>query len=215
MAVSEFPSNRHKERATTTTQPPEKKVEKVVLTEVVRRKKPLGKRMKEVFVGGDTKGVLGFVALDVVVPGVKDMVYDAFMEGLQRAMFGESIRGRRALGRRGEPYTTYTNRYSGPGVGPIGGRPEPRPQMSRRGRASHNFDEIILASRAEATEVLERLFDLVEKYEQTTVADLYDLIGLEGSFTDEKWGWVDLRGSDVSRVRNGYLLNLPRPEPLE
>ena len=87
--------------------------------------------------------------------------------------------------------------------------------MSRRARASHDFDEIILASRVEAEEVIDRLFDLVSRYESATVADLYEMVGVTGNFTDDKWGWTNIRGAGVTRVRNGFLLDLPRPEPLD
>jgi hypothetical protein len=86
--------------------------------------------------------------------------------------------------------------------------------MSHRGRAAHDFDEIILDSIGEANEVLENLIELISKFEQATVADLYDLTGIDPTHTDYKWGWKDLRGARVSRVRNGYLLDLPQPEPL-
>jgi hypothetical protein len=87
--------------------------------------------------------------------------------------------------------------------------------MSQRGRAKHDFDEIVLDQRAEAEEVIDRLYDVVSRYEQATVADLYDLVGLSSTHTDHKWGWTDLRGSGVSRIRDGYLLDLPDPEPLD
>ncbi len=55
---------------------------------------------------------------------------------------------------------------------------------------------------------------LIEKYETVSVADLYELLGVEASYTDEKWGWVDLRDAGIRRVRDGYLLDLPKPESL-
>ena len=59
------------------------------------------------------------------------------------------------------------------------------------------------------------LFTLIERYQSATVADLYELVGVQGSYTDDKWGWVDIRGAGITRVRNGYLLDLPRPQPLD
>ena len=81
--------------------------------------------------------------------------------------------------------------------------------------AKHDFDEIVLDQRAEAEEVIDRLYDVVSRYESATVADLYDLVGLPSTHTDHKWGWTDLRGAGVSRIRDGYLLDLPDPEPLD
>ena len=72
-----------------------------------------------------------------------------------------------------------------------------------------------METRVEAEEVLDRLFDWIERYEQVAVAELYEMVGISGNFTDQKWGWTDLRGATVSRVGRGYLLNLPRPEPLD
>lgn len=72
-----------------------------------------------------------------------------------------------------------------------------------------------MPTRVEAEEVIDRMFDLVSQYEMVTVADLYDLVGLANNYTDEKWGWTDIRGAGVSRIKGGYLLDLPRPEPLD
>lgn len=56
--------------------------------------------------------------------------------------------------------------------------------------------------------------DLMRKYETVSVADLYELLGLDFNYTDEKWGWVNLDDAGIRRVRNGYLLDLPKPESL-
>lgn len=87
--------------------------------------------------------------------------------------------------------------------------------MSRQSRARHQFDDIVLDERAEAEQVIDQLFDLVSKYGSATVADLYELVGLASTHTDHKWGWEELMGAGVSRVRGGYLLDLPEPEPLD
>ena len=91
----------------------------------------------------------------------------------------------------------------------------PQRVMSRQARSRHDFDEIVLETRAEAEEVIDRLFDLVSRYESATVADLYELVGLPSSHTDHKWGWTDVRGAGATRTRDGYLLDLPEPRPFE
>lgn len=69
--------------------------------------------------------------------------------------------------------------------------------------------------RAEAEEVIDRMFELVSRYGSVSVADMYELVGLASTHTDNKWGWTDLSGAGVSRIRGGYLLDLPEPEPLD
>lgn len=206
----EYPSNRNVDKETPK---PSKKVERVVSSEVIRQKPSLGKRFTQLFVGGDAKSAWAYVAYDVMLPAAKDMVSDAVSTGIERMLFGESkspSKRNRTGGSNG--YVSY-NRFS-PSVNTSRQRDEPRP-MSRRSRSSHNFDEIILETRAESEEVIDRLFDLVSKYESATVSDLYELVGVTGDFTDEKYGWTDIRGAGVTRVRNGYLLDLPKPEPLD
>jgi len=217
--AEQFPSNSKRDRETPTEQKseePRKKVEQIVEGEVVRRKKPMGKRVAETFIGTDAKSVWAFVAVDVLVPAAKDMIADAVSQGVERMIYGESTnRSRRGSRRPNDPYVSY-NRYSSRRPGPRDPRDREEPRMSRRAKAQHDFDEIILPTRVEANEVIDRMFDLVSKYEVATVADLYDLVGISGSYTDDKWGWYELRGADVTRTRHGgYLLNLPRPEPLD
>ena len=195
--------------------PGEKKVERVIEGEVVRRKKPLGKRVKEFFIAGDAKSVWGYVVGDVLLPAAKDTIVDATSEYVQRMMFGESRHRRPSSSRGPNGYVSY-NRYSPSSRSSAGqDRLDQRREVSRRARASHNFDEIILETRGEAEEVIDRLFDLISRYEIATVEDLYELTGISGNYTDRKWGWTDIRGAGVSRVRSGYLLDLPRPEPLD
>lgn len=191
--------------------PEEKKIESVVQGEVIRRKKPLGKRFLDTFVGGDAKSVLGYVMLEVLLPAAKDTIADAFSQGVERMLFGEARSTSRRTGSRpGTGYTSY-NRFS---PSSSHRREDPR-TISRQNRARHDFDEIILATRVEAEEVIGRLFDLVSQYDQATVADLYELLGVDGNYTDRKWGWTDVRGAGATRVSGGYLLDLPRPTELD
>lgn len=169
----------------------------------------LGKRFSETFIGGDAKSVWSYVLFDVLIPASKDMVADAMSTGVERMLFGESrVSSRRSRG--GNGYVNYSRFSSG------GRREREEPRgISRRARASHDFNEIILETRSEAENVIDRLFDQVSQFEMATVGDLYDLVGINSNYTDNKWGWTDLRGAGVTRVRGGYLLELPRPEPLD
>lgn len=188
---------------------PKPEVEKVISGEVVRRKKPLGKRVAETFGGDDMKSVWSYVVMEVMIPAAKDMIVDATSQGIERMIFGEvRARGSRPSS-RGSNYTPY-NRYSSNVR-----KEEPSRSISPRGRSAHNFDEIVLPTRVEAEEVIERLYDLVSKYDIATVADLYSLVGIKPQYTDEKWGWTDLRGLGATRIRNGYLIDIPRPEPID
>lgn len=191
-----------------------KNVERVTEGTVIRKKKSLRKQLSETFVAGDMRSAVRYVMFDVMLPAAKDMVVEAGSAWIEKLIFGESRR-RRSMSSPQAGATGYVNynRYSGPMGSGLGSSAQRA--LSRQARARHDFDEIVLDSRVEAEEVIDRLFDLVSRYDSATVADLYELVGLASTHTDHKWGWTDLMGAGVSRIRGGYLLDLPEPQPLD
>lgn len=212
--MQNYPSNSRKDREVPLTKKTEKKVEKIVTGKAVERKKTLGQRFVESFGGDSAQGVWNYILFDVAIPATKDMVSDMVSQGIERMLFGES-RGRSSARYRpsnGPSYTSY-NRMSGP---TNRYRPEEnRRDLSRQDRATHNFGNIVLESKMEAEQVLDTLIGLVDEYHQATVADLYEMTGIVGQFTDERYGWEDFRGADIRRVRDGWLLELPPVRELE
>lgn len=207
MESSEFPPNSQSSKKRVVE---DKNIEQITSGNVVRKKKSLRKQFSETFVAGDAKSAVRYVIFDVLLPAAKDMIVEAGSQGIEKLIFGDSRRRGSSSPQAGPTgYVSY-NRYS------MGGRPgSSQRAMSRQARARHDFDEIVLESRTEAEEVINRLFDLVSHYETATVADLYELVGLVASHTDHKWGWTDLHGSGVTRIRGGYLVDLPDPQPLD
>ena len=56
--------------------------------------------------------------------------------------------------------------------------------------------------------------ELLETYDIVSVADLYDLVGKTCNYTDNKYGWTNLRNAEPVRVRDGWLLKLPKAGPI-
>lgn len=211
--MTEFPSNSKLPRTERTA--PEKVVEQVVSGEVSSRKKPLGRRFREVFIGGDTKSVIQYVISDVLMPQAREMFVEAVSSGFERLIYGDSRPNRRYGARpTTNPGPTNYTRYAMRGNNPIGrqGHEERRPTASVR---THDLDDILLATRIEAETVIDRMYDLLREYEVVTVSDLRSLIGWSSSYTDQKWGWTDLQGTDIRRVRDGYILILPKTTSLD
>jgi hypothetical protein len=215
-----FPSNSHEQRVPRAEEPakkPELKVvEKVIDGPVVRRKKSLGARIREMLFDG-REGVLEYVIQDVLVPAFKDTISDAVSTGVERLVFGEDAKTRprrssnrsSVFGNNSGNHTNYT-RYSS-----SSSRPDNVRQLPRRSRASHEFDEIILATRVEAENILNGLNKLVNRYGMVSVRELYEMVGEPFHHTDEKWGWTDLSDAGYKRVSNGFMLVLPRTEALD
>lgn len=92
---------------------------------------------------------------------------------------------------------------------------EERPRPRRNGRGPSSHEELIVETRAEAHEILDGLFELLSKYQVVTMRDLLSMCGESHTNTDEDWGWYDLRGARAHKIREGYLIDVPRPEPLD
>jgi hypothetical protein len=180
----------------------EKKVEKVIEGTVTTRKRGLRGKFSEAFLSEDSSSVGSYVILEVLVPAAKNMLSDAVSQGIERILFGDA-RPRQPNSRTN--HTSYSTRYND--------RP-PRQPLNRQARANHDFREIIIETRADAEDVLERMRDLINSYNMATVADLYDLVGLTGDYTDDRWGWDDLRSAGVRAIRGGFILILPKTIPV-
>lgn len=208
-----YASNSNKAKAE-----PEKKdrapLPKIAEGKVIKRKKPLGSKIKESFTGDDATSVGEYLIFDVVIPALKATIADVVTQGAERALFGE-VRPR-STGYSNpvrKNYTSYSSaRVAQPNSDIVGG---PRREVSAQGRSSHNFDEVIFETRGEAEAVLEMLGNLIAEYQVATVADLYEMVNITGDFTDARWGWVDLQGASVQPTRRGYLLNISRPVVLD
>lgn len=190
----------------------EKNIEKVVTGEVVQKPKGIGRKFKDIFFGGDAKNAAQFVLADVLLPALRNLVVDMVSTGAQRLVYGESNYRRR-------PTVNYGARYqvNNPISRPYDvQRPTPlNIPTSPRGRQNrHEMNDVILATKEEAELVVERLHDILEKYEVVSLADLYDLLGLETSYIDNKWGWTSLSTVQVRQIRQGYLLELPMLEEI-
>lgn len=207
---TELPSNsynkvQNKDQKKTDADRPE--VKAVVKGEIVQKKKGFTSKLRESFTGDDSKTVGDYILFEVVIPALKTMFSEATKEATDRLLFGSDTR--RATKARGEgTYTPYGKMYGGGST-----RSNPR-EISTHARSSHNFDEIILKDRGEAEEVLEQLTLLVDDYDHAKISDLYALVGITGNYIDDRWGWTNLSSATTSRVRQGYLLDLPAPQPL-
>jgi hypothetical protein len=214
--MEDFPANSAKARARSEGPPPDrteerpKKVERVTSAEAVRRKRGLGRQFKETFIGGSARGALDAMFLEVVVPSIRDLMAEAVHAVTDKVIYGDT------RPRRGVTTSSYSNVGHVNYQGMSSHKPPTTRSLSQRSRTRHDFGEIVINSRREAEEVLDRMYDILSRYGSVPVADLYELTGIQSSHVDHKWGWTSLRGAKVSSLRTGgYLMDLPNPEPLD
>lgn len=206
-SMGDIPNNSHKEREAkkSSTEPERAKAEKIIEGKVVTRKPPWYKRFARSMIAEDATSIGDFIITDVIVPATKNLLRDIVVGGMDRTLYGSARNRRSVFGDRPSLRSTRYDRMS---------EPEPRRILSRDSRARHDFNDVVLDTRTEAVEVIEALLDRIDRYGSASVSDLYDFVGVTGSYADRNWGWTDLRTADVRQVRGGFLLDLPLPDLL-
>lgn len=167
-----------------------------------QKKSPL-KNVWGEMIKSDLKEVTSNIVMDVLVPAVKNTIYDMVSQGIERALWGDSKPSVR------------------PGFGPTR-RVEynrvrsPRRSESRRLSTRQTEErEFILNTRAEAEACLDQMYELLEEYGEVRVDQVYSMMQMSSSYTDRNWGWRDLASARVSAIRGGYILDIPQPTPLD
>lgn len=213
--MNEFPGNSHKaDREKTEIVPEERVVEPVITGRVIRRKKTMGRRFMDAMFSGDKNSVFGYLLRDVLIPALQATATDMVTQGINRAVYGDgrpmNRTGRPTTTGMGRPHVSYDQRYT------------PRPPVTRPGTPAYrrmmdssNMGDVVLEHRYDADDVMTRLAEILERYEVVTMADLNNLTRQSSVSTDHNWGWFSLEGATIRAVREGFLLVLPDPEPIQ
>lgn len=203
----EYPSNSQYQKPKEESNPKKREVKKIVQGEVVERKPSLGQRLRETLSGDDAKTVGSYLFSDVIVPAFQDMLQEAIEQGSRGIIYGlTSGRGR---GRSNTPgYTAYNRLYSNTSTR------KPEPEDDRRARPVRGLPIYTFDNRGEAEEVLDQLTIFVDEYGTASVNDYKEMLGRTGEWTDDKWGWTNLRDAQVHRTKGGWYIDFPKPKPL-
>jgi hypothetical protein len=178
---------------------------KVSKPKAIRRRKSITRSIRETFVNEDSKNVFQYVIFEVLVPAAKTMIQEMVTQGIEMFLFGEA--GGRSRN-KGQTIVSYGDMYKRREEGRVAIR------SSRRDR--FGLQDIYFRKGEEASEILEALCEILDKYDQVTVADYFDVAAVEGStWVHAKWGWENLKKAYCTHTRNGYAIVLPEPIELD
>ena len=198
--MQEYKSNSHLSKQKAKEIENNKNIQKVV-SGTAKRKKNEARRFADIFIREDISNVKSYVFMDVLVPAIKKAISDIVTDGVDMILFGTT-------GRNGKKGNTISGTYKNYASFSSNNSSRDRYQPAER----YNYDDIVYETRGEAEAVLNQLDAIIDKYEEATVLDLYDLSGITGDYTDNKFGWENLSRAEVMRVRGGgYTIRLPRP----
>ena len=199
-----LPDNSHKARdEKKASAQEEKRVEKVVHGKV-KTQKNNKRKLADLFISEDAGNVKNYIFMDVIIPAVKKAIYDLVVGALDMSLYG----GRGGGGRRSTADKVSYRDYNSVS------RRDTRSYESARTTSGYSYDDIVLETRGEAEAVLSRMDEIMEEYEIVRVADLYDLVGITGEHTDNKYGWTNIRNAKIVRVRDGWKIEMPRALPI-
>lgn len=200
MSEFDYKSNSYKSKETQKeSAEPKKRAEKVISGTVKVKKKSEMQKFASIFVPEDITDVKNYIIADVIIPGIKKAISDV----VDALLFGSSQSKK----------TSHVDRIS---YDRFSKKDDGRSRFNEsNNRYSYGYDSITFENRGEAEKVLSCMNAIMREYGMVRVADLYDLVGLSGSYTDNDYGWTSIRSAEVVRDRGEYKIKLPRATPID
>ena len=197
--TDDFPGNSNKSKEEVI----KPKVDKVISGTAEKRKPSFfHKAASVIFSDINEEDLRTEIIFDYLVPTIKDTLVDMGKMLLDAIFYGSTSAHKKSNSNK--PYrVSYSDYYE-----------TDKKQISNKA-SSYHFDEITLNSRADAEQVLDNLIDITREYKAASVGDFCDLVGVDTNFTDYKYGWTDLTQTKISRTRDGYIINFPKPGKLD
>lgn len=189
------------------------KVSQITSVPGKRRKKSSLERLVKSFINDDSESVAEFIVYDILIPRIKDMLYEIVTGSSSRILYG----GDRA--RPSKPGYSNTSRYHDsyrgkPSVPWRDDIPETTRKVARSAR-SYSSDDVEVESREKGLEILHDMSNYIELYGDMPVAVLNDFCGISSEPMDEKYGWTDISRAAVRYIRGKWVIVMPKAEYLD
>ena len=201
-----YTPNSHKYKEQQNASPTEEKKVTKVVNGPVKTKRNDVRKLADIFISEDVSNVKSYIFMDVLVPAIKKAIYDILTNGIDMFLYGGSGKGRNNQPGAKVSYRNYYEQKNNGGY---------RASDNSRQSNAFDYDDIVFNNRGEAEAALQQMKDIVARYGIVTVNDLYEMTPLSAPYTSQKYGWMDVSNVDIVRVRDGYILKLPRAVPID
>ena len=204
-----YPPNSHKykgEQKTASTE--EKRVQKVAKGPVKTKKNEV-RKIADIFISEDVSNVKNYIFMDVLVPAIKKAIYDIVTNGIDMFLYGGTGKAKSSSGGAKVSYRNfYDQKNSGSSY---------RGSENVTSRNGFDYEDLVFSNRGDAELVKQQMKDIIARYGVVTIADMYEMAdpNLTAPYTSHKYGWMDVSGAEAMRVRDGYILKLPRAVPID
>lgn len=180
-----------------------------------------------VFISEDLDSIKGSIMEDYIKPRFRDYVketirkgkeaiVDSFTSALEIMLFGDSKKKNKTGDYNGQKIN-YVSYYTGGNqYGENYGYYTRSNDLPKQDPATR-LRNIYIPSYRKAEEVVTELIALADHYTAVSIADYYQLVGIPTTKQDYMFGWTagNIRGASVLHTRDGYVINFPKPIPLD
>lgn len=203
--MDDYKPNSHKSKEEVKEVKAERKKLDKVITGTAKAKKNEIRKFADVFISEDISNVKTYIVMDVLVPAIKKAVSDIVTNGIDMILYGGNGRAAKKSDASKISYTRYYDQ-----------RDESRTRhVDTTTSGRYTFDDVVVPTRGEAEEVIARMDELIENYGVVSVADFYDLVGInDTNYTNNKYGWMNITSAQPIRVSDGYKIKLPKALPI-
>lgn len=183
----------------------EKRIQKVVKSPAKTKKNEV-RKLADIFISEDVTNVKNYIFMDVLVPAIKKAIYDIVTNGIDMFLYGGTGKSKSPSSGTKVSYRNYYEQKNSSGY---------RSSEPARTHSGFEYEDVIFPSRGDAECAKQQMQDIVARYGIVTVNDLYEMAMLSAPYTSQKYGWMDVSNVTVERVRDGYVLKLPRAVPID
>lgn len=186
---------------------PEKQIRVVTKNPARTQKKSGVKKLTDAFIAEDLGSIKNYIVRDVLIPAVKKSIVDVVTNGIDLLFYGET--GHSSRGRGGR--MSYSSLYDG-----------------NRRRDDRRYDEPYyekvpydrqkVDTLNEAKEAIAQLNEIIDMYNEASIADYYEMIQKTAETTDFNYGWTEFITDDMVsfvRVPDGWVIKMPKAHPLK
>lgn len=210
MEIKDYASNSHKSKEVPETRP-SSNVETEGTKDLQMRKPTVGKKLMKTFIQEDFEDIKDAIIYDYIIPGIKDVIRSA----IDMALGGDgrsSSRYRSSSNSRNSYDKYYRDRD----------RRDDR-RRDRRDDDRVDLSDIVYDSKAQVEDIRAELLRELDRYEVLSVSNFWDILRENDfrvperwrNYTDNAFGWYDLGSCRVERVRDGWIMRLPRTISLD
>lgn len=199
----EYKPNSFKSRQEQNQPAERKKIESPVQGKTHAKKKSGASKFFDMFIAEDLKNVKEHIINDVLIPRVREVCNDMITHG-SSMIFG--VKPKNTGTTKTSTSNTAYNKFSSGATY----------RNDRTPRDVYRYQDFFIDNRGDAEAVLDQLYEILNHYDEVTVADLITVAGFDTKILpmDSNYGWTSLRSARVVRTSEGYEIDLPRAKAL-